>query len=99
MLGVIDHRFYSIHSGHGGGSGARPVVEQPSRGPARGVRSQSEQVADREREVGTVHGVEMKVADPAVDEIEHLLGRDRGSDELACCRIMIESVETVGEPM
>ena len=35
-------------------------------------------MADRVDEIGAVHGVEMEIADAAVDQIEHLLGSDRG---------------------
>src|SRR5688572_4153877 len=64
----------------------------------RRLRPQSEQVADGVDEVGAVHGVEMKVGNAAVDEVEHLLGSHRGSDELARRRIVIETVEALGQP-
>src|SRR5262245_16904330 len=38
--------------------------------------AQAEQVADGVDQVGAVHGVEMKVGDAAVDQVEHLLGCD-----------------------
>src|SRR5579864_3934238 len=65
---------------------------------ARGARPQPEQVADRVNEVGAVHGVEVKVGDAMIDQVEHLLGGNRGGDQLAGCGIVIETVEAVGEP-
>ena len=55
-------------------------------------------MADRVDEVGAVHGVEMKVGDAVIDQIEHLLGGDGGGDQLAGGGIVVEAVEAVGEP-
>ena len=41
-------------------------------------RPQAQQMADGEDEVGAVHRIEMEGGHPAVDQIEHLLGGDRG---------------------
>src|SRR5580700_10398130 len=46
----------------------------------RGARPQAEQMADRVDEVGAVHGVEVKISDAVIDQIEHLLGGDGGGD-------------------
>ena len=63
------------------------------------ARPQPEQMADRVDQIGAVHGVEVEIGDAAVDEIEHLLGGDRGGDELAGGRIVIEAVEALGQPI
>src|SRR5215470_6608382 len=46
-------------------------------------RPEPQQVTHRIDQVGAVHGVEMEIRDAAVDEIEHLLGGDRGRAQLA----------------
>src|SRR5215470_19395846 len=46
-------------------------------------RAQAQQMADRVDQVGTVHGVEVKIGHAAIDEVEHLLGGDRGGYQLA----------------
>src|SRR5262249_11982303 len=60
---------------------------------------QAEQVTHRVDQVGAVHGVEVKVGDAAIDEIEHLFGGDRGGDELARGGILVEALEPLGEPV
>src|SRR5262249_41192114 len=60
---------------------------------------QAEQVTHRVDQVGAVHGVEVEIGDAAVDEIEHLLGSDRGGDELAGGGILVEAFETLGQPV
>src|ERR1700722_3658284 len=62
------------------------------------ARPQAEQMADRVDEIGAVHGVEVKISDAMIHQIEHLLGGDRGGDQLAGCGIVVEAVEAVGEP-
>src|SRR5580698_1044274 len=69
-----------------------------SAGAGRGARPQAEQVANRVDEIGAVHGVEMKVGDAVIDQIEHLLGGDRSGDQLAGGGVVVEAVEAVGEP-
>src|SRR5580692_507536 len=49
-----------------------------SAGAVCGARPQPEQVADRVDEIGAVHGVEMKVGHAMIDQVEHLLGGNRG---------------------
>ena len=62
---------------------------------ARHGRAQAEQMADRVDQIGAVHGVEVKIGDAVIDEIEHLLGGDRGGDQLARRRIVVEAVEAL----
>src|SRR5271169_4451569 len=62
------------------------------------VRANTEQVADREHEIGAVHSVEVEIGDAVIDEVEHLFGGDRGGDELARRRIVVEAFEALGEP-
>src|SRR5215471_14849526 len=45
--------------------------------------AQPEQMANRVDQIGAVHGVEMKIGDAAIDQIKHLLGGNRGRDQLA----------------
>src|ERR1700740_3649469 len=40
----------------------------------------------------------MKIGDAVVNEIEHLFGSDRGGNQLACRRIIVETVEALREP-
>src|SRR5215217_7177667 len=62
------------------------------------LRSQTEQVTDRKNEIRAVHGVKVELGDAAVEKIEHLLGRDGRSDELAYLHILIEAFEASREP-
>ncbi len=55
-------------------------------------------MADGVDEIGAVHRVEMEIGDAAVDQIDHLLGGDRGGDQLARGGVVIEAVEALGEP-
>src|SRR6516165_644593 len=63
------------------------------------VRPQAKQVADRVNEIGTVHCIEMKFGDSVINEVDDLLGRDRGGDQLAGRRIVIEPLEPFREPV
>ena len=60
---------------------------------------QPEQMAHGVDQVGAVHGVEVEIGDAAVDQIEHLLGGDRGGDQLAGGGIVVETVEALGQPI
>ena len=73
-----------------------PLRLRRRRGAA--VRPQPKQMADRIDQVGAVHGVEVEIGDAVIDQIEHLFGGDRGSDQLARRRIVVEAVEAIGEP-
>src|ERR1700680_2788354 len=64
----------------------------------RAARPQPEQVADGVDEIGAVHGVEMKVGDAVIHQVEHLFGGDGGGEQLAGCGIVVEAVEAVGKP-
>src|SRR3954464_12302561 len=58
----------------------------------------AEQMADREPQVGAVHGVEMEGVDAVLGELLHLAGGDRGRHQLAGIGIVVEPVEFFGEP-
>ncbi len=60
---------------------------------------QPQQMADRVDKIGAVHRVKMKIGDALIDEVEHLLRGDGGGDQLARRRIVVETVEAVGEPV
>ena len=62
------------------------------------VRPQAQEVADRVDEVRPVHGVEMELGDAAVDEVDDLLGRDRGGDKPPRLDIRIEPLEALRQP-
>ena len=53
----------------------------------------AEQMADREHEVGAVHGVEMKGVDAVLGELLHLAGGDRRRHQLAGVGIVVEALE------
>ena len=101
QLVVLDHRAHravehedALGRGSRAGSCSTLITRPPSsRGP------QAQQMADRVDEIGAVHGVEMEIADAAIDQIEHLFGGDRGGDQLARRRIVIEPVEARREPV
>src|SRR6185437_1692456 len=61
-------------------------------------RPQPEQVTHRIDQIGAVHRVEMEIAHATVDQIQHLLGRDGGSDQLAGRGVVIEAREALGKP-
>ena len=56
-------------------------------------------MADGVDQIGAVHGVEVEIGDATIDEIEHLLGGDRGGNELAGGRVIVQAVETLGQPV
>ncbi len=60
---------------------------------------QAEQVAHRVDQIGAVHGVEVEIGDAAVDQVDHLLGGDRGRDQLAGGGVVVQAVEAFGEPI
>jgi hypothetical protein len=81
----------------GGGIGHRPV--RLRRRHDLRLRPNPDQVADREYEVGAVHGVEVQVLDAVVDQVEHLLGADGGGHQTAGRRVVLEALEPVAEPL
>src|SRR5579859_1120336 len=62
------------------------------------VRTDAEQVADREHEIGAVHGVEMEGVDAMLGELLHLAGRDGGGDQLPCLAVVVEAFEFFRKP-
>src|SRR5579862_5950 len=65
----------------------------------RSRRADAEQMADRENQIGAVHGVEMKGIDAALVELLHLAGGNRGSHQLAGLGVVVEAVELLREPV
>src|SRR3974377_2021226 len=63
-----------------------------------GGRTQTEQMANRVDEIRAVHGVEMERRDAAVEQVDHLLAGDRGGDQFARRRIVLETVEALCDP-
>src|SRR4051812_14112841 len=59
----------------------------------------AEQMADREHEVGAVHGVEVKGVDAVLRKLLHLAGRYGGRHQLAGFGIIIEALEFLREPV
>src|ERR1700709_1948327 len=55
-------------------------------------------MADREYEIGAVHGVEVEGIDAVLGELLDLAGRDRRRDQLACVRIVVEALALFREP-
>src|SRR3954451_10469602 len=64
----------------------------------RAVRTNAEQVADGEHEVGAVHGVEVEGVDAVPGELLHLAGGHRGGDQFAGLGVVVEAVEFFLEP-
>src|SRR5215471_9033143 len=60
--------------------------------------SQPQQVANRIDKVGAIHCVEVECRDTTIDKVEDLFGGDCGGNQLACGRILIEALETIGNP-
>src|SRR5260221_2252293 len=63
------------------------------------LRANAKQMADREHEVGAVHGVEVKGIDAVFCQFLHLAGGDGGRDKLAGFGIVVEAVEFCREPV
>src|SRR6266403_1740255 len=59
----------------------------------------AEQMADREHEVGAVHGIEVKGVDAVLGEFLHLAGRDGCRYQLARFGVVVEAVEFLREPV
>src|SRR5882762_2239411 len=64
-----------------------------SSGFLRAIGANAEQMADREHEVGAVHGVEVEGVDAVLGELLHLAGGNGGGNQLARIRIVVEPVE------
>src|SRR5882757_1865732 len=69
-----------------------------SSGFLRAIGANAEQMADREHQVGAVHGVEMEGVDAVLGEFLHLAGGNRRGDQLAGVRIVVEPVEFLRKP-
>src|SRR5690242_14794277 len=65
----------------------------------RAARANAEQMADREHEIGAVHGVEMEGVDAVLGELLHLAGRNGGGDQFPCLGVVIEPVEFLRQPV
>src|SRR5262245_15451950 len=59
----------------------------------------AEQMADREHEVGAVHGVEMEGVDAVLGELLHLAGGNRCGHQLAGLGVVIEAFELGRQPV
>src|SRR6267378_989500 len=57
------------------------------------LRANAEQMADREHEVGAVHGIEVKGVDAVLGEFLHLACRDGCRHQLARFGVVVEAVE------
>src|SRR3954471_12399824 len=62
------------------------------------IGANAEQMADREHQVGAVHGVEVEGVDALLGEFLHLAGGNGGGDQLAGVSIVIEPVEFLRQP-
>src|SRR4051812_22319276 len=69
-----------------------------SSGFLRAIGANAEQMADREYEVGAVHGVEMESIDAMLGEFLHLAGCDGRGNQLAGIRIVVEPLEFFRQP-
>src|SRR5262249_55902854 len=78
-------------------TGRETTLDIYSRGLFDG-RTQAKEMTDRIDQVGAIHRIEVEISDAAVDEIEHLLGGNRSSNELAGCGIVVEPLEAPSEP-
>ncbi len=65
----------------------------------RWLGAQAHQMADREHEIGAVHGVEVQLLHAMVDEVDHLFGADGSRDQPARRGVVLEPLEPVGEPL
>src|SRR5437868_10013692 len=70
-----------------------------SRGLLCAVGPNTQQMADGEHEIGTVHGVEVKGIDAVLGELLHLASRDSGGYQLARFGIVIKAFEFLREPV
>src|SRR3954462_11869260 len=69
-----------------------------SSGFLRATGANAEQMADREYEIGAVHGVEVEGVDAMLGEVWHLAGGHRRRDQLAGVRIVVETVHFFSKP-
>src|SRR6478609_1627319 len=64
-----------------------------SGGLCRVLRTDAEQMADREHEIGAVHGVEVEGVDTVLGELLHLAGRHCRGHQLAGLGVVVEALE------
>src|SRR3954471_4065580 len=64
----------------------------------RAARANAEQMADREYEIGAVHGVKVEGVDAVLGQFLHLAGGNGCCDQLAGVGIVIQPVEFLREP-
>src|SRR5436309_7242006 len=69
-----------------------------SRGFLRAGGANAEQMADREHQVGAVHGVEVEGVDAVLGELLHLAGRHGCRHQLAGIGVIVETLEFFGKP-
>src|ERR1700674_773396 len=62
-----------------------------SGGRLRRLRAQAEKVADGVGEIGAVQRVKVEFANAAIEELQHLLGRDGGGDQPSRRRVVVEA--------
>src|ERR1700726_5351111 len=62
------------------------------------VGPQSQQMAYGVDQIGPVHGVEVEIGDAAIKQIDHLLCRDRGGDQLAGRGVVLQALEALAQP-
>src|SRR3954464_2842572 len=67
-------------------------------GLLRAIGANAEQMADREHQVGAVHGVEVEGVDGVLGELLHLAGRDGCRHQLAGIGVVVETLEFFGKP-
>src|SRR6266478_7767474 len=63
------------------------------------IGADAQQMADREHEVGAVHGVEVKGIDAVFCQFLHLAGCDSCGHQLAGIGIVVETLEFFREPV
>src|SRR6476646_1801977 len=59
----------------------------------------AEQMADREHEVGAVHGVEVKGIDAMLGKFLYLASHDGGCHQLASLGVVVEAFEFLRQPL
>src|SRR6185295_3928379 len=70
-----------------------------SGGFLRALGAYTEQMADREHEVGAVHGVEMEGVDAVLGELADLVRHHGRRHQLAGFGVVVEAFELLGEPV
>src|SRR5581483_10454844 len=65
----------------------------------RAVRTDAKQMADREYEIGAVHGVEMEGVDAVLRKLLHLAGRNGCGHQLSRLGVVVEAVEFLRKPV